>query len=152
MDDITVAGEPEACDYLGTCLLEEFQTTGGELSWYLGCAFERDRKPHSVRKDTKPASKPCMSMGSTAIPGGSAISSRGQTSFFAIAVVKCFAFDKGCKWPKQRHFIDADIRPRFILCYNSLYFEVQKEKNGDRGTIVFTATLRFAARLMIYDF
>ena len=26
--------------------------------------------------------------------------------------------------------------------YNSLYFGVQKAKNGDRGTIVFTATLR----------
>ena len=23
---------------------------------------------------------------------------------------------KGCKWPKQCHFIDADIRPHFILC------------------------------------
>ena len=57
-----------------------------------------------------------MSMGSTVIPGGSAISSRGQTSFFAMTVVECFAFDKGCKWPKQRHFIDADIRPHFILC------------------------------------
>ena len=32
---------------------------------------------------------------------------------------------------------------RISLCiYNSLYFGVQKAKNGDRGTIVFTATLR----------
>ena len=75
-----------------------------------------DCTPHNVRKDTKPAPKPYMSMGSTAIPGGSAISSRGQTSFFAMAVVKLFALDKGCKWPKKRHFIDADIRPHFILC------------------------------------
>ena len=30
----------------------------------------------------------------------------------------------------------------FDVC-NSLGFEVQKEKNGDRGTIVFTATLSF---------
>ena len=30
----------------------------------------------------------------------------------------------------------------FIYVCNSLYFGVQKEKNGDRGTIVFTATLR----------
>ena len=31
---------------------------------------------------------------------------------------------------------------RILFCvYNSLYFGVQKEKNGDRGTIVFTATL-----------
>ena len=36
VDDITVAGESEACYVLSTCLLEEFQTTGGELSWYLG--------------------------------------------------------------------------------------------------------------------
>ena len=50
MDDIiTVAGESEACDFLSSCLLEEFQTTGGELSWYLGCAFERDRKGGVLR-------------------------------------------------------------------------------------------------------
>ena len=47
--DITVAGESKACDFLSTCLLEEFQTTGGELSWYLGCAFERDRKGGVLR-------------------------------------------------------------------------------------------------------
>ena len=34
---------------------------------------------------------------------------------------------------------------RISFCvYNSLYFGVQKAKNGDRGTIVFTATLRQA--------
>ena len=102
VDDITVAEEPEACNFLCTCLLEKFQTfvfffnltysrwtsslpfclwsqrifpslpcsrltffyrdassallqlvnqwlTGGELSWYLGCAFERDRKGGVVR-------------------------------------------------------------------------------------------------------
>ena len=49
VDDITVAGESEACDFLSTYLLEEFQTTGGELSWYLGCAFERDRKGGVLR-------------------------------------------------------------------------------------------------------
>ena len=32
VDGITVAGESKACDVLSTCLLEEFQTTGGELS------------------------------------------------------------------------------------------------------------------------
>ena len=41
---ITVAGEPEACGFQSTCLLDDFQTTGAELSWYLGFAFERDRK------------------------------------------------------------------------------------------------------------
>ena len=49
VDGITVAGESEACDFLSTCLLEEFQTTGVELSWYLGCAFERDRKGGILR-------------------------------------------------------------------------------------------------------
>ena len=49
VDDITVAGEFEALDFLSTCLFEEFQTTGGELSWYLGCAFERDRKRGVLR-------------------------------------------------------------------------------------------------------
>ena len=49
MDDITVAGESEACDFLSNILLEKFQTTGGELSWYLGCAFERDRKGGVLR-------------------------------------------------------------------------------------------------------
>ena len=33
VDDITVAGVPDACDFLSKCLLEEIQTTGGELSW-----------------------------------------------------------------------------------------------------------------------
>ena len=49
VDDITVAGESEARDFLSTCLLEEFQTTGGELSWHLGCVFERDRKGGVLR-------------------------------------------------------------------------------------------------------
>ena len=49
VDDITVAGESEACHFLSTCLLEEFQTAGEELSWYLGCAFERDRKRGVLR-------------------------------------------------------------------------------------------------------
>ena len=49
VDDIIVAGVPDACDFLSKCLLEEFQTTGGELSWYLGCAFERDRNKDVLR-------------------------------------------------------------------------------------------------------
>ena len=49
VDGITVAGESEACGFLSTCLLEEFQTSRGELSWYLGCAFERDRKEGILR-------------------------------------------------------------------------------------------------------
>ena len=49
VNDITVAGESQACDFLSTCLLEEFQTTGRELLWYLGCAFERDKKGGVLR-------------------------------------------------------------------------------------------------------
>ena len=50
VNDITVvAGEPEACDFMSICLLEEFHTTGEDLSWYLGCAFERDRKGGVLR-------------------------------------------------------------------------------------------------------
>ena len=49
VDDITVAGESGACGFLSTCLLEEFQTTGGEFSWYLGCEFERDKKGGVLR-------------------------------------------------------------------------------------------------------
>ena len=43
VDDIIVAGESEVCDALHAPLLEKFQTTQGNLSWYLGCAFERDK-------------------------------------------------------------------------------------------------------------
>ena len=49
VDGIYVAGESEACDFLSTYFLEEFQTTGENLSWYLGCAFERDRKEGVLR-------------------------------------------------------------------------------------------------------
>ena len=49
VDGITVAGESKACDFLSTCFLEEFQTTGGGISWYLGYAFERDRKGEVLR-------------------------------------------------------------------------------------------------------
>ena len=49
VDNITAAGESEACDFRSTSLLEKFRTTGGELSWYLGCAFERDRKGGVLR-------------------------------------------------------------------------------------------------------
>ena len=59
-----------------------------------------DCTPRSLRKGTKPSAKSYMSITSTAAPGRSAISSSGQTSFFAMDVKECFAFDKGCKWPK----------------------------------------------------
>ena len=43
VDDIIVAGEFEVCDALYASLLQEFQTTQGNISWYLGCAFEHDK-------------------------------------------------------------------------------------------------------------
>ena len=43
VDVIIVAGESEVCDALYASLLQEFQTTQGNLSWYLGGAFERDK-------------------------------------------------------------------------------------------------------------
>ena len=49
VDDIILAEEPEACDFQSTSLLEKFQTTGGEHSWYRGCAFERDMKGGVLR-------------------------------------------------------------------------------------------------------
>ena len=39
-----IEGVPEACDFLIKCILGELQTTGEELSWYLGYTFERDWK------------------------------------------------------------------------------------------------------------
>ena len=43
IDDIIVAGESEVCDALYTSLLQVFQTTQRNLSWYLDCTFERDK-------------------------------------------------------------------------------------------------------------
>ena len=42
VDDITFQRESEACDFRSTCLLKEFHSIGGNLSWCVGCAFERD--------------------------------------------------------------------------------------------------------------
>ena len=49
VDDIIVAGESEVCDVLYASLLQEFQTTQGNLSWYIGCASERDRAGRVLR-------------------------------------------------------------------------------------------------------
>ena len=43
VDDIIVAGESEVCDALYASLLQELQTAQRNLSWYLGCAFERHK-------------------------------------------------------------------------------------------------------------
>ena len=42
VDDIIV-GESEGRDALYASLLHDFQSTQGNLSWYLSCAFERDK-------------------------------------------------------------------------------------------------------------
>ena len=41
--DIIVGGKSEVCHALNVFLLQEFQTTQGNLSWYLGCELERDK-------------------------------------------------------------------------------------------------------------
>ena len=43
VDDIIVERESEVCISLYASLLQEFQTTQGNLSRYLGFAFERDK-------------------------------------------------------------------------------------------------------------
>ena len=43
VDDIIVGGESKVCDALYASLLQEFQTTQMNLSWYLDCAFECDK-------------------------------------------------------------------------------------------------------------
>ena len=94
-----------------------------------------DCTPHRAGKYTKSSGSPGLPTANTFIPCGLAISSYGPTSISAIAPT---AFDESCKWPKQRHFIEADIQPHFC---NREYFGVQKAKNGDRGTIVYSAAL-----------
>lgn len=42
VDGITVAEAPDTSDFLSNFFLGEVQTTGVGLSWFLGCAFERD--------------------------------------------------------------------------------------------------------------
>ena len=94
-----------------------------------------DCTPHRAGKDTKSSGSPGLSTANTFIPCGLAISSCGLTSISTIAAT---AFDKSCKEPKKRYFIEADIQPHFC---NWKYFGVQKAKNGDRGTIVYSAAL-----------
>ena len=43
VDDIIVGGESDVCDALYASLPQEFQTTQGNISRYLGYAFERDK-------------------------------------------------------------------------------------------------------------
>ena len=95
-----------------------------------------DCTPHRAGKDSKSSGSPGLSTANTFIPCGLAISSCGLTSISTIAAT---AFGKSCKEPKERYFIEADIQPHFC---NRKYFGVQTAKNGDRGTIVYSAALR----------
>ena len=87
-----------------------------------------------------------MSMGSTAIPGGSAISSRGQTSSFAMGVSEFLPLTQVVNNTNSAIPLTEIFDRVFSDVCNSLGFEVQKQKNGDRGTIVFTATLTLSVR------
>ena len=71
-----------------------------------------DCTPRRAGKDTKSSGRPCLSTANTFTPCGLAISSCGLTS--TSAIITATALDKSCKWPKWRHFIEADIQPHFI--------------------------------------
>ena len=49
VDDIIVEGESKVCDALFVSLLQELQTTRGDLSWYLGCAFDQEKASGVLR-------------------------------------------------------------------------------------------------------
>ena len=49
VDYIIVGGAPEVCDALYAFLLQGFQTSQENHSWYLGCAFERDKSGDVLR-------------------------------------------------------------------------------------------------------
>ena len=54
---------------------------------------------HTVYEKTQNLQRsPCLSIGNAFVPSGSAISSRGRTSFCAIAVKGYFALDNSCKY------------------------------------------------------
>ena len=91
-----------------------------------------DCTPHRAGKNTKSSGNPGLSTANTFIPCESAISSCGPTSISAIATT---AFDKSCKWPKKRHFIEADIQQPHI-CSNILEYKKQKTRIGEQSCIV----------------
>ena len=90
-----------------------------------------DSTPHSVRKHIKPLAKPCLSMGSTAVPGGSAISSRGQISVLAVAIKEFLPLTKAANGPNSAISLTTQTFDRilFYVC-NSRCFEVQKQNTG----------------------
>ena len=60
VDDISVR-ESEVRDALYASLLQDFQTTQGNLSWYLGCAFERDKTDGVLRMSQRAFMEPVAS-------------------------------------------------------------------------------------------
>ena len=84
----------------------------------------------------KPLAKLCLSIDNTFVPGGSTILSRGQNSFWVFALIIAANDPNGAILLMQtsNHIL-------FYFC-NGRYFTVQKTKNGDRGTIVFTVALK----------
>ena len=76
---------------------------------------------------------PWLSTVNTFIPCGLAISSRGRT-FLCATTTTVEDLDSSCKWPKSRHFIDADIQPHFILLFvtdDILWYIKQKAGIGE---------------------
>ena len=74
-----------------------------------------------------------MSIGSTAVSDGSAISYRGQTSFFAITMKECFVFDKTANGPNSAISLTQTFDRISFYVSDSLYLEVQKEKKRGSG-------------------
>ena len=82
-----------------------------------------------------------MSMGITAIPGGSAISSRGKPPLSPWLSRNVLPLTQAGNNTNSAISLTEIFDCIFFYVCNSLGFGVQKAKNGDRGTFVFTATL-----------
>ena len=121
VDDITVAGESEACDFMSTCLLEEFQTTAGELSSYLGCAFVRDKKESVLRASHRVLSRtgPCKHTSTEEHPTRS-------HKFPDIRTVADHVFSVSNKSSRNGVLIRIFLRKKIV--FQSLFFRIQKSR------------------------
>ena len=81
-------------------------------------------------------------MGSTAIPGGSLSRLVGKPPVSPWLPRNILPLKRAANGPNSAISLTQTFDRISLYVYNSLYFGVQKAKNGDRGTIVFTATLR----------
>ena len=86
---------------------------------------------HTVYENTRNLQRsPCLSMGNTFVPGGCAISSRGQTSFCATTAKGHFALDNNCKWSKW-HISSTQTSNRIMLYFcNRRFCGTQSKKRG----------------------